>query len=261
MPHYYGHPYPFMVRSQQQFPPVPDCPGGTIYTVRPGDTMFKIANEFEVSLQILIIANPQVSNPNVLYPGQQLCIPAIVTPPPPQPFCTNGTIYTVQRGDTLFSIARNYDVTVQQMIQANPQIADPNVIQVGQRVCIPKTVPPPDQGICEINLTPLRQGILGGTAFLDFSDPTLWIAVFGLPAPADIDPKYCTYRAWLVNQERDVYLPIELKPSGEPGIEVGYEKIMRNLMGFTEIIVTPEATPVQQNPMGPILLKGAIGPC
>ncbi|GAB6087108.1 LysM peptidoglycan-binding domain-containing protein [Alkaliphilus crotonatoxidans] len=258
MTYYYSYPYPYSVTTQQQLPPVPDCPGGTIYTVRPGDTMFRIANEFTISLQSLLIANPQVRNPNILYPGQELCIPAIVTPPPPVPFCTEGTIYTIQRGDTLFSIARNYGITVQQMIQANPQIADPNLVQVGQRVCIPVILKQQATGISKIDLEPLRQDKITGVALLDSSELTLWIAVFGLPAPAEINPDYCTYRAWLVKDSQS-YLPIELKFSGEPGIEVAYEKFNSNFEGYTQILVTAEKTLNPKEPTGSRLLQGSLG--
>ncbi|MGH2331910.1 SafA/ExsA family spore coat assembly protein, partial [Thermoanaerobacter mathranii] len=47
-----------------------------IYTVKPGDTMWSIANMFGVSLDALIRANPQISDPNLIYPGQQICIPS-----------------------------------------------------------------------------------------------------------------------------------------------------------------------------------------
>lgn len=43
--------------------------------------------------------------------------------------CENGTIYVVKTGDLLFSIAKKYGITVKDMIEANPQIADPNVVE------------------------------------------------------------------------------------------------------------------------------------
>jgi len=54
-----------------------------------------------------------------------------------------GELYTVRAGDTLFFIASRFGVTVQQIHAINPQIINPNVIHIGQVICIP-TVPLPD---------------------------------------------------------------------------------------------------------------------
>ena len=53
------------------------CPPGFQgrYTVRSGDTMFLIAQRFGVSLQALIGANPHITNPNVIFPCDVLCVP------------------------------------------------------------------------------------------------------------------------------------------------------------------------------------------
>lgn len=45
------------------------------YTVVSGDTLWKIANKTETGISELIAANPQVSNINLIYPGQKLTIP------------------------------------------------------------------------------------------------------------------------------------------------------------------------------------------
>jgi len=220
--------------------------------------MFRISNAFGISLQMLIIANPQVPNPNILFPGQPICIPGEVTPPSPQPFCTNGTIYTVQRGDSLFTIARRYGLTVQQMIEANPQISNPNILEVGQRVCVPMSVPPLPEGVGRVSLDPTVTGILGGAAFIDFKEITLWMATFGLPAPAELDPSYCTYRGWLVHKERERYVEIPLQSCGVTGVEAGYLKGRGSWEGYHQVIVTAEVHPVPQKPEGPVLMKGTI---
>jgi len=95
--------------------------------------MFNIARRFGISLDALINANPQVPDPNLIFPGQELCIPAADGQPPA---CT-GFFYTVQPGDTMFIIARRFGVSLNALIAANPQIPDPNVIFPGQRICIP----------------------------------------------------------------------------------------------------------------------------
>lgn len=47
------------------------------YTVRSGDTMWKIAVRYEIGLSEIIKANPQLKNPALIYPGQKLTIPSI----------------------------------------------------------------------------------------------------------------------------------------------------------------------------------------
>ncbi len=47
------------------------------------------------------------------------------------------TIYTVSQGDTLWAVAARYGVTLEALLAANPAIANPNRIQVGQKVVIP----------------------------------------------------------------------------------------------------------------------------
>lgn len=112
-------------------PDVP-CPNGQIYRVVSGDTMFEIAQRNGISLESLLRANPQITDPNRIFPGQEICIPVA-----PQPNCPNGRLYTVQSGDTLFEIARRNNITLASLIAANPQIADPNQIVPGQEICIP----------------------------------------------------------------------------------------------------------------------------
>lgn len=45
------------------------------YTVKYGDTMWKIAVKNQVGISELIEANPQLKNPDVIYPGQSISIP------------------------------------------------------------------------------------------------------------------------------------------------------------------------------------------
>jgi uncharacterized YkwD family protein/spore coat assembly protein SafA len=46
-----------------------------IHTVQPGDTLWKIAVRYQVGLSEIISANPQFSNPNLIYPGNKVTIP------------------------------------------------------------------------------------------------------------------------------------------------------------------------------------------
>lgn len=42
-----------------------------------GDTMWKIAVKYQVGVSEIINANPQISNPDLIYPGQQINIPTV----------------------------------------------------------------------------------------------------------------------------------------------------------------------------------------
>lgn len=118
-------------------PPQPgQCPGGFLYEIRPGDTYYSIARRFGIAVEALVAANPGV-DPNALRVGQRICVPA---PRPPAP-CPGGT-YRIQAGDTFFSIARRFGTTVEALIAANPQV-DPNRLQVGQTICLPTGIPGP----------------------------------------------------------------------------------------------------------------------
>ena len=69
-------------------------------------------------------------------------LPAQVAPTPPaQP----GETYTVEPGDTLLALAERLGMTLEALLEANPDIVDLNLISVGQVIRIPSTsvVPSP----------------------------------------------------------------------------------------------------------------------
>jgi spore coat assembly protein SafA len=54
-------------------------PTAHVYVVRSGDTLWQIAKTFDIGLSLLISANPQIKDPSVILPGEQVTIP---TPTP-----------------------------------------------------------------------------------------------------------------------------------------------------------------------------------
>lgn len=54
--------------------------------------------------------------------------------------CPNGNLYTIQEGDSLWTITRKHGVSLNQLLQANPQIQNPNNLVPGQIICIPGTM-------------------------------------------------------------------------------------------------------------------------
>jgi len=131
--------FPGQIVSIPASVPVGPNPGFTTaqYLVRPGDTLFAIAQQFGLSLSSLIAVNPQIPNPNIILINQVINLP--VTPPAP-PIPPVGTIQIyVSVGETLTSIAQRTGVSVQTIINANPQIVDPDLISVGQIINVPRS--------------------------------------------------------------------------------------------------------------------------
>jgi tyrosinase len=114
---------------------------GDVYVVKAGDTMRKIAQACGIPLQTLIAANPEVTNPNLIFPGQVLRTKAGVVIPP-----TGGKTYIVQRGDTLRIIANRFGTTVDAILKLNPQITNANLIYVGQTITLLEGVIIPPTG-------------------------------------------------------------------------------------------------------------------
>ncbi|MBM7556353.1 LysM peptidoglycan-binding domain-containing protein [Halanaerobacter jeridensis] len=64
-----------------------------------------------------------------------------------------GETYTVQAGYTLNQIAQKYRVTLEELLAVNPQIENPNLIFVGQIICIPSVAVVPKKNIILMTYT------------------------------------------------------------------------------------------------------------
>ncbi|MBS4031896.1 MAG: DUF3794 domain-containing protein [Clostridiales bacterium] len=51
-------------------------PTFTVYIVQKGDTLFKIAQRFRTTVDAILAANPEIKDPNLIFPGQKIIIPA-----------------------------------------------------------------------------------------------------------------------------------------------------------------------------------------
>ena len=99
--------------------------GKTYYTIKRGDTLWQIASKYGVSVQNIVNWN-NIQNPNLIYSGQRIIIYGTYNTTQSQYY-----YYTVQRGDSLWKIARRYGVSVRWIARLNG-IRNPNLIYPGQ---------------------------------------------------------------------------------------------------------------------------------
>lgn len=102
--------------------------GGNTYTVKSGDSLWSIAKKYNVSVDELKKANNLTSN--VLRINQVLFIPT-----KKEEESGNYIVYTVKSGDTLYSIAKNYNIAVSDIIELNK--LSNNILNLGQRLLLP----------------------------------------------------------------------------------------------------------------------------
>lgn len=98
------------------------------YIVKSGDTLSKIAKANNLTVNDLLTANPSITNPSLIYVGQTITIPT-----------TKYVSYKVVSGDTFWGIAKKFEISVDELKKANPQITNIGMIYVGQTVMIPDT--------------------------------------------------------------------------------------------------------------------------
>ncbi len=98
------------------------------YTVNWGDNLFRIALRFGTTVGKLQALNG-IANPNYVQWGRTICVRGYVPVP-------HGFYYAVRWGDTLYSIARRFGVSVSALLAYN-YLPNPNRIYAGQVLFIP----------------------------------------------------------------------------------------------------------------------------
>ncbi|MBN1563779.1 MAG: LysM peptidoglycan-binding domain-containing protein [Anaerolineae bacterium] len=128
------------VRAQDDVP--------VTHVVQPGENLYRIALSYGVTLDALMAANG-LTVPDLVLVGQTLIIPggAAATSPSlrstsPAAATDSARTHTVQVGEGLLHIARQYGITLDELLAANA-IVNPSLIVVGQVLVIPGA---PDAG-------------------------------------------------------------------------------------------------------------------
>lgn len=132
------------------------CPSP--YVVEAGDTLSAIAVRCNITVAALLAANPTITNRNLIFTGGRLIIPTGAVPvtggtatPTPARTATaaptgtptsapSGALvqYKVVAGDTLFSLARRFQTSVEAILAANPSIQNRRLIFTGTTILIPQ---------------------------------------------------------------------------------------------------------------------------
>ncbi len=103
----------------------------TVHKISSGETLYKLAQDNNMSVSELLAHNPDIKDPTQISIGQSINIPS----------AGNKPTYSVVAGDNLEKIAKKYNTTVEQIMAANPQIKDKNKISAGMALTIPPPAP------------------------------------------------------------------------------------------------------------------------
>ena len=115
--------------------------GNGTYTVKAGDTLYRIAYNHGISLTTLLSING-LSETSTIRPGQQLVVSGSAkattstTNATTVSYSTGASTHTVQAGDTLFRIAKNNGLTLSELRALNGLTS--NTIRVGQVLKVSK---------------------------------------------------------------------------------------------------------------------------
>ena len=99
-----------------------------IYTVKTGDNLYSIANSYNLSLEELINFNEQATT--LIKPGQEILIPKKSN--------NLNLTYITKPGDTLYNIAKRFNVSIDNLQELNN--LNTNLLKIGQTIIIPETM-------------------------------------------------------------------------------------------------------------------------
>ncbi len=117
-----------------------------IHVVKEGESLEQIGKAYNISRKALVIENPDLFGG--LRPGMVLKIPS--EPAPMQEVEIKETekykYHVVEKGETLYSISRKYDMKVDDLVKHNPEVKYSD-LQINQVLKIPKIPEPENTGV------------------------------------------------------------------------------------------------------------------
>ncbi|MCK8817574.1 LysM peptidoglycan-binding domain-containing protein [Natroniella sulfidigena] len=112
--------------------PVVQAEAQDVYTVQSGDSLYEISEKVDVPVEIIIDQN-DISSPTNIYIGQRLVVTINFNY---EDSSDSYTYHTIKTGEGLWSIAQEYDVTVEELIELN-EIENSSELYVGEEILIP----------------------------------------------------------------------------------------------------------------------------
>jgi membrane-bound lytic murein transglycosylase D len=159
-------PPPSAPGSAANFEPVPVAPKeaskpaqqkAPTHVVRAGESLSKIARMHGVTTAELITLN-NIPNPSLIREGQVITLPSPAADED-QTTAVNSRTHTVQAGETMYSIARDYGIAMEDLQLANPKV-NPRSLAVGQKLRLPtqaKSTPAPTESSLPRRFRPVAQ--------------------------------------------------------------------------------------------------------
>lgn len=145
------------------------------YQISAGESLASIAEKCDIPYAALIGINVEISDPNLVYPGQIIRLEYGVPlefEPASGPALNAGLqadgVYIARQGDSLARIAFLYRTNISSLVEVNPDLLPSQVIVPGQRIQMPKDAR-------------LSKGWVGVSTLHAEGGDTIWVRLVDFP--------------------------------------------------------------------------------